>query len=153
MLMTAMSTVPYEARSHYICIDSYDHGAVQGRLYSAVHEGALRFTSLMELVRLTNQILDQAGVHATEVPRSLQGSARTPASVRVPSENWRHIRFPKGEVATFRATIQFRQHASWQGRVTWMEGKRRESFRSALELLTMMDEVLHTASTPQYASE
>jgi hypothetical protein len=152
MLITAMSTVPYEARFHYICIDGYDNGAVQGRLYSAFQDGALRFTSLMELVRMTNLVLDRAGIQATETQRSLQGTTVTPAQTCEPSENWKQFRCPKGGLATFQVTIQFRQHASWQGRVLWLEGRRTENFRSGLELFGMMDEILGAVSAPKCAS-
>ena len=31
------------------------------------------------------------------------------------------------------------QHATWQGTVTWIDTGRKESFRSALELLRLID--------------
>ena len=40
--------------------------------------------------------------------------------------------------------ILFRQNASWQGSVTWLEGGRDESFRSVLELLLLMHSALET---------
>ncbi|NLW65775.1 MAG: hypothetical protein GXY26_06040, partial [Clostridiales bacterium] len=36
----------------------------------------------------------------------------------------------------------FRQNASWQGVITWAEDRREESFRSALELVFLMDSAL-----------
>jgi len=35
--------------------------------------------------------------------------------------------------------VLFRQNASWQGSIAWLEGKREESFRSVLELLLLID--------------
>ena len=35
--------------------------------------------------------------------------------------------------------IMFRQNSSWQGTVTWVDGKMEESFRSVLELIILMD--------------
>jgi hypothetical protein len=43
-----------------------------------------------------------------------------------------------GKLATFSMRVMFRQNASWQGSVTWLEEKREESFRSTLELLMLM---------------
>lgn len=34
------------------------------------------------------------------------------------------------------------QNATWQGTVTWMEEDRQESFRSALELIKLLDSAL-----------
>ena len=40
--------------------------------------------------------------------------------------------------------ILFRQNASWQGSVLWREGGQEERFRSALELVLLMDSALRT---------
>ena len=34
------------------------------------------------------------------------------------------------------------QNATWQGTATWVDGKRQESFRSALELIRLLDSVV-----------
>ena len=43
---------------------------------------------------------------------------------------------------TFVVKILNRQNATWQGTVTWMEEQKVQSFRSALELLKMIDGAL-----------
>lgn len=48
----------------------------------------------------------------------------------------------RGEKATFVVQVRFRQNATWQGTVTWAEKNETRHFRSALELLKMMDETL-----------
>ena len=45
----------------------------------------------------------------------------------------------QGKEATFYLKVLFRQNASWQGTVKWMETGQEEPFRSVLELLLMMD--------------
>ena len=44
------------------------------------------------------------------------------------------------ERGTFLVHIQFRQKETWQGQVTWAEENKTVSFRSALELLRLLDE-------------
>lgn len=44
-----------------------------------------------------------------------------------------------GGQATFVVRIQYRQNATWQGQVTWAEKKKTLPFRSALELLKLID--------------
>lgn len=39
------------------------------------------------------------------------------------------------------------QHATWQGTVTWIDTGRKESFRSALELLRLIDSAQLTQQT------
>ena len=48
-------------------------------------------------------------------------------------------RFP---IATFKLEILFRQNASWQGNLIYAENNRSSSFRSVLELLTLIDSAL-----------
>ena len=43
---------------------------------------------------------------------------------------------------TFVIKILNKQHSTWQGSVTWVEEQRTQNFRSALELLKMIDGVL-----------
>lgn len=43
---------------------------------------------------------------------------------------------------TFVVQVLNTQNATWQGTVTWTDGRRSESFRSALELIRLMDSAL-----------
>jgi hypothetical protein len=47
-----------------------------------------------------------------------------------------------GLLATFYLRVLFRQNSSWQGSIFWQEKEKGESFRSVLELLTLMDSAL-----------
>ena len=51
-------------------------------------------------------------------------------------------RLSRGNAATFEMRVLFRQHASWQGELLWLEKNTRQSFRSVLELITLMDSAL-----------
>ena len=46
----------------------------------------------------------------------------------------------RNEKSTFLVQIHFRQKETWQGQVTWAEENKTVSFRSALELLRLLDE-------------
>ena len=48
----------------------------------------------------------------------------------------------EGKLATFSLSILFRQNATWQGTVAWLEGGKSQSFRSVLELVFLMDSAL-----------
>ncbi len=47
-----------------------------------------------------------------------------------------------GRLATFRLDIMFRQHCSWQGKMTWVERGVEMKFRSFLELLLVTVDIL-----------
>lgn len=43
---------------------------------------------------------------------------------------------------TFIIKIINKQNSTWQGSITWVEKQKTQNFRSALEMLKMIDEVL-----------
>lgn len=48
---------------------------------------------------------------------------------------------------TFLIKIMGQQNGTWQGSVTWIENQREQYFRSALELLKLIDGTLDTNDT------
>ena len=56
---------------------------------------------------------------------------------------------PTGVRETFVVQILNTQNATWQGTVTWTDGRRTESFRSALELIRLMDSTLLSEEKPE----
>ena len=59
------------------------------------------------------------------------------------------------ERRTFVIHILNQQNATWQGTVTWLDGKRTQPFRSALELIRLMDGVIgqDTGEEPSVSGE
>ncbi|MGI6193011.1 MAG: hypothetical protein ACOYI3_05565 [Christensenellales bacterium] len=49
-----------------------------------------------------------------------------------------------GEKGTFVVRVLFRQNATWQGTVTWIEGNKTQHFRSMLELIHLLEDALGT---------
>lgn len=43
------------------------------------------------------------------------------------------------------------ENATWQGQVTWLDEKETKSFRSLLELVKLMDEVIESGREPGQA--
>lgn len=58
-----------------------------------------------------------------------------------------------GDRGTFIIRVQHRQHSSWQGVVTWTEQQKTVPFRSALELLKLIDEALDASGGPDDAEQ
>lgn len=54
----------------------------------------------------------------------------------------------KGNLATFVVHVQYRQNATWQGKIIWADQKTECSFRSALEMIKLIDQAVE-ASTPE----
>lgn len=127
-----------EYRVTTVCVDHYHRGAVSGRLYHSYLPDGAEFASLLEFFREMEDLLDEMSF-----PQSF-------TAVRSFSEPPPRLEKPpgpavqEGRCGTFLLRILFRQNASWQGSVTWLEGHREESFRSALELSLLMDSALRS---------
>lgn len=50
----------------------------------------------------------------------------------------------RGEKATFVIQVLYRQNSTWQGSITWVEKQKTQRFRSTLEMIKLMDDVLCT---------
>ncbi|MGI6097001.1 MAG: hypothetical protein ACOYBM_02655 [Dethiobacteria bacterium] len=51
--------------------------------------------------------------------------------------------------STFMVRILFRQNASWQGELHWLEQDKKCSFRSLLELVTLIQAAVDEAKVPK----
>ncbi|MBC8529389.1 hypothetical protein H8699_08115 [Christensenellaceae bacterium NSJ-44] len=54
-----------------------------------------------------------------------------------------------GKKATFMVQVQYRENASWQGQITWVEANQTRNFRSALELIKLMDSAAGSDRLPE----
>lgn len=120
-----------EYRTTIVCVDSYEDDVLRGRLYNPFLPDGSAFCSVMQFLLQMESLLDEM-----RFPQSFTAKREfTPGELSpAPAVN----ESLRGGLATFAVRILFRQNASWQGSVTWLETQREESFRSALELLTLM---------------
>lgn len=117
-----------------VCVDAFDDGLLSGRVANPFFPRQQRFRNLMQLLLIVEDLLDEVNFpQAFTAPRRTWGQTRPqPES----SDNGQGEE--RGQLATFRVQILFRQNTSWQGRVQWLEQEREESFRSTLELILLM---------------
>ena len=125
-----------ERRTIHVCVDDYQDGVPQGRVYNQSQEKGKVFRCLSQFLREMEKTLD-----CMQFPKAYT-TTRTFAPIPssgVPSPEAEHA---AGSLATFVVRVLFRQNASWQGSVTWLEGKQEQSFRSALELIFLISSAL-----------
>lgn len=142
MLIPTMGDISYEARSMYLCVDKYELGEIGGRFYSAFEDKAYDFHSLLALIGYVDNLLDDTMYSQRYEERRALMNIPSSRRERTPRTDWKEFKCPAGAVATFVMRIHFRQNATWQGEVTWMDNKQTSFFRSALELFRMIDDVL-----------
>lgn len=120
-----------------IYVDSYENDVPQGRFCIAAENEVQTFQSLTQLLKKTKEELDK-----TQFPQSFDEIRKFHDPIQqIPDEDNMYDARP-GDRATFAVRILFRQNASWQGSVRWVEGSQEESFRSVLELIMLMDNAL-----------
>ena len=124
-----------EYRTTMVCIDSYENAVPAGRFYNPHYSEGVQFHGVVDLIKKLDNMLDQM-----QFPQSFS-IVRTFSSSKVTKEGGAPagMKPHNGELATLAVKVLFRQNASWQGSVLWVEGNREESFRSVLELIFLMD--------------
>lgn len=124
-----------------ICIDSVDDGEMTGKIYHCYSEEAIAFSNIIRMIETVEEFFDclqfpQAATQTRSFHRkeSVQGQ-------KLEQEQILQMRGQKG---TFLLNVKYRQNSSWQGSVTWVDEQREQYFRSALELLKLIDGALVT---------
>lgn len=129
-----------------ICCDSMEGYDWKGRLYTRYQKEPVYFRNAGELVGILEQFYNWIDYpQSSMVGRSFrdtdQKSGRRPdrKERQVVVVSMEAMERQNGEKATFVVRIQYRQNATWQGQVTWAEKNKTINFRSALELLKLID--------------
>ena len=131
-----MISHPWSQQTILVCVDSYENGVPRGQLYLPGQEGQ-RFDSLSQLLLRAERLLERGGsVQSFTTPRVF-ALPKPLGDAPCDTEE-----LTRGSAATFEMRVLFRQHASWQGELLWLEKNTRQSFRSVLELITLMDSAL-----------
>lgn len=126
-----------EYRTTIVCIDSYENGVFSGRFYNAGMDEGEKFQSLVQFLQKMERTLDHM-----DFPQAYTITRTFAPAVEPPTTEKADAGFQTGKLATFALRVLFRQNASWQGSVAWLEGKAEQSFRSVLELIFLMDSAL-----------
>ena len=129
-----------EYRTTTVCVDSYENGVLSGRFYNPYLAGGKVFRSLTQFLLEIEQALD-----TMDFPRSYTETRTFDTPHEIQSECAEDTS-RSGQLATFALKILFRQNASWQGSVQWLEKGKGQSFRSVLELIMLMDSALNSAA-------
>ena len=130
--------VPYEMKTSVLKVASYDQKNPVGWLENAYWKGPKRFSNLTQMLFLIDELMDVLDYpQRATVPRSLAPKQERHVEQAV-EQDWK----PEHWLASFRVSILFRQNASWQGSIQWLEQNSASQFRSVLELIQLLDSVL-----------
>lgn len=124
-------------RTVMIYVDSYENGVPTGQFHILSQQEAIPFQSMSQLVLGIHRCLDEENF-----PQSFSALRTFQTSKSLSKILPTALLQKKGELATFSVRVLYRQNASWQGMVTWVEKDMEEYFRSVLELIKLMDDAL-----------
>ena len=125
-----------EYRTTVVCIDDYEDGVPVGRFYNPYSPNGEKFRGIVRFLGRMEDTLDR--MNYPQAFTTARAFSRPYSNMAAPSGE----KLREGKIATFAVRILFRQNASWQGSVTWLENDRSQSFRSVLELVLLMDSAL-----------
>ncbi len=143
-----------------LCVDSYNAERQDGRLYHQYTDHPVRFSSLLTALEQMDTLYDEIRfpfastesrsffVDRKAREQALRRSRRIPELPEYRRKDMREMATfenvieNRGRDATFIIRVQHRQHSSWQGEVTWVDKQKKEYFRSALELVKLIDGAL-----------
>lgn len=130
-----------------ICIDSSKNGECGGRIWYLYKNWPILFTNTVDLIKKMDGFFDTLNYpEASTVSRTfyMEEKSRKPEEEKeaVAQMAVQELLEKKGDEATFIIHVKYRQNATWQGEVIWADKKKKKCFRSALELLKMIDSAL-----------
>ena len=128
-----------------VCVDNIPHGEIDGRLYHRFSAEPVSFSGVGELLTSMESLFNAINYPqaSTEVRnfRSKRWSAEPKKAADKPTAivDGLDVVNNHGEKATFVIQVLYRQNASWQGLIRWVEYDVTQEFRSALEFLKLID--------------
>lgn len=128
-----------------LCVDQYKERKTIGKFYHAYSREGVVINSMENLLFSMEHFFDELGFPfpSTNQRTFLKGhenNEKRGRMVKVMRDE--ELLKKHGDIGTFIIRVQHRQNSSWQGLVTWMEENKTVSFRSALELIKIIDEVV-----------
>lgn len=124
-----------------VCIDGSGQDPISGRFYHRYGNKPVDFKNALQMILKADDIFEQTGTPMANLQnRSFTPTAQVRHDRRVFLMNKvNEILKNKGDRATFIVQVQYRQNASWQGKLIWVDKKKTVCFRSVLELIKLMD--------------
>ncbi len=133
-----------------VYVDRYQELELAGRVFSPI-EGPVLFDGVLSLLNSLDGICDALGYpqNTHQLRSFVPGSPEHRADAAEEAKSVEEIvkrekEEPRGTAATFVVQVRFRQNATWQGSIKWVDSGKVQNFRSTLELINLMEGALKT---------
>lgn len=127
-------------RTSIVAVDTYSEQEFTARLFNPFYGRIVQIASFHQLLKELDKLMDEIGCPMSGMGK--RSFSKNVAEVERAVKMDEDISVPKGKIATFAIRTQYRNNASWQGNVKWLEGETDEYFRSMLDLFWLIDSAL-----------
>lgn len=131
--------------SFYLIVDEFKEQKIKGRLYFPLIDRYQPFQTLIKMITAAEEYLNlHKSPQRTHDFRSFLGTgANTEKGSDFTMDN-KEGKMPEcGCKATFIVKVKYRQNATFQGTIQWLDKNKTQNFRSDLEMLKLIDEALN----------
>lgn len=142
-----------------VYVDQYDKINFSGRVYIEALNSTFVFCGVCSLLKQLDSIYNCLNFPlATHPIRSFSGvkvkggkwdSSKYIKKIKDREESGGTYQMEQKEIkleaagkGTFIIRVLYRQNATWQGNIQWIEGKKSQNFRSELELIKLIDDAI-----------
>lgn len=124
-MISCKNMLPCQSREAFVTVTSYRGGIMDGYLRHPRLEGkAVKIQSLAQLILTLDALVELESCPGSPLPLVAREEG---------GGDWK---------AVFRIQILFREHYTWQGKLVWQDENQEAVFRSVLELIQLIDEIL-----------
>ncbi len=146
MSIASLNVIHEDMKTSVIRIHSYHDKNLVGTFYNAYYGEEITFGNLTRLLLLMEDMMDEMDSPQVSIRSRRFGKGQKQQERASMAEQL--LPMPHEEViATFKVKVIFRQGASWQGMLSWTDTKQEVAFRSALELVKLIDSALPQPDT------
>lgn len=126
-----------------VCIDDSTEGEMTGRIYHCYDQYPWPFANVMRLMEVMEDFFDRISFpQASTQTRTFTNTGNYTKETLKKIVDARDVAKYRGIKGTFLICVKYRQNATWQGEVEWVEGESVQQFVSVLELLKILSNAL-----------
>lgn len=127
-----------------VSIDEYCKEEMSGRLYHMKKVEGEEFFGVLQMIRKMEALYNQIRLPMSSTQDRYFIKAAGEEEVEpLQKQEVMNMAVKPGKRATFVVHVCYRQNATWQGTILWADEKKKVNFRSALEMLKLMDNALN----------
>lgn len=152
--MSENKTVMFAPNLVCIGIDAYENGDFSGRAWQPYSNEPIAFEGLIDLFLQMDELFDkwefpQRAQKIRTFAKNDEGNKDEKNLINDKKKRNTTLQDNRGKKDTFIIQVQYRQNSTWQGQVVWAEQNKKEHFRSALELMKLIDSATASAKSDE----